>query len=797
MAYTLSQLEQALVNAHNAGDQDSARKLAAVVKRERDRVATQDPISRMMDELNATEYGEAPLEETIMREPDPTLSQKAKGVAETGATMFTGMTTGLIGQIEGSVEGILREIASGEFGSYEAADRIEELAMKRAQQLTNLPESEIGQEYVQNVGETLAPLAAIPPLAETQILASASRPALQQGRQALTQQVERIRPQVQQAARTIADQVKAKLPQGKVVEDKSIGAAQVPMSTQRQMMAEEMGFTKDKALTEGQKTRAFEQQRFERETAKIPDTGIPIRERFENQNAHLQQKMDEFIDATGSEITEPRGVGELVDQALRKRAANDKAKIRTLYKEAEKAGEMEERVDFSALIKTLNDLESVESTAPIIQSVKSELVRLGGAVKDANGKLISKSGNNKTQEFKYLTSTDIDDLKSTSREEFYKFIKQVEDILDETDDAEIAWDMIDELQLENRISLPESFTIETLTNTKTGEFSGLRFSPDTANKINEWFSETRKTALKNELGKVNDEIRRDLAKSNNQFPGTQRFEPKSYGDLSNQLSETGKPIVGKQGSMTLNNAEQLRKFVNKATGNDPTNIKFASDIKRVIDEATEGLGGNKYKQARAARRKYAQDYENVGLVKNLLGTKRGSEDRAIALEDVVRKSILDPSTSLDTTRQLRRLLQTKTGDGKQAWNELQGATLRYIQDEMTKGVTTNQRGDKVVSASALNRAISNLDKNGKLDFVFGKKGAEQLRTINEIAQIILTAPPGAVNTSNTATVLAGLMDVAITGSTGVPAPIATTVRLLTSQIKDAKLKARINRALGE
>jgi len=48
-------------------------------------------------------------------------------------------------------------------------------------------------------------------------------------------------------------------------------------------------------------------------------------------------------------------VGELVDKALRNRAARDKVKIRTLYKEAEKAGEMADPVDIQPLARYLNE----------------------------------------------------------------------------------------------------------------------------------------------------------------------------------------------------------------------------------------------------------------------------------------------------------------------------------------------------------------------------------------------------------------------------------------------------------
>jgi hypothetical protein len=249
--------------------------------------------------------------------------------------------------------------------------------------------------------------------------------------------------------------------------------------------------------------------------------------------------------------------------------------------------------------------------------------------------------------------------------------------------------------------------------------------------------------------------------------------------------------------VTLKTAELFRRSIGGATNAEPTNIMQASQMRSLIDASTEGLGGNMYKQARAARARFGSDYENIGLVKNLLGQKRGSNDRAIAMEDVLRRSVIDPSTSLDTVRQVRRLLQTEGANGQQAWKELQGGTLKFMRDEATKGVGRDELGNAVLSPGQLDRVITQLDKSGKLDFVFGKKGAEQLRTINDVAKDVLTTPAGAVNTSNTASVLAGMMDIAISGTAGVPAPIMTSFRLATKGIKDAKTRAKVRKALGE
>ena len=248
--------------------------------------------------------------------------------------------------------------------------------------------------------------------------------------------------------------------------------------------------------------------------------------------------------------------------------------------------------------------------------------------------------------------------------------------------------------------------------------------------------------------------------------------------------------------ITLKDAEALRRFINRNTGNDPNEIRVSSTLKRLIDDSTEGVGGEKYKTARGARIKFREDFESMVLMKQLTGLKKGTEERVIALEDVLRRSIISPASSRDSIHKLRRVLQNSGKEGKQAWKDIQGGTLHYIQDEMLKNSATNERGDLIVSVAKLGKAVRELDGSGKLDLLYGKKGAEQIRMIDEVAKTVLTSPPGTINTSNTATVLAGLMDVAATGMTGVPLPIMTSFRAITRSLKDKKLKARVAKALN-
>lgn len=630
---TLQELELALVNADKAGDLDAARRLAAVLAK-----ARQDTTNQIPDTI---------VPGTTPEYVEPSLGEKIVGTGEAALTLATGTTGGTVGMIGGTLKGLAEQILSGQFGSREAANLVEKSAMQGAQALTYAPRTQSGQEQVQAVGEVLqnvppvipvvgpiGAVAASTKMATPVVAATAGRVAAPVV--AATKRAGQAVAKVAEPIREIMPGATAKKPTPGT--PGSGGAAGVDLATLRQAKAEELPVPIK--LTEGQKTRQFEQQRFERETAKLPGVGEPIRERFATQNKQLQQNLEAFIDMTGAEAPDLRSIGLTVDKALRDRAARDKTRIRTLYKEAEKAGEMEAPVKLDTVVQHLVDNAPEAEVANVLKATRAKALQLGVATEAPDGTLIAQ------------------------------------------------------------------------------------------------------------------------------------------------------PV-------TLKTAELFRRSIGGATNAEPTNIMQASQMRSLIDASTEGLGGNMYKQARAARARFGNDYENIGLVKNLLGQKRGSNDRAIAMEDVLRRSVIDPSTSLDTVRQVRRLLQTEGPNGQQAWKELQGGTLKFLRDEATKGVGRDELGNAILSPSQLDRVVSQLDKSGKLDFVFGKKGAEQLRIINDVAKDVLVAPPGSVNTSNTASVLAGMMDIAISGTAGVPAPVMTSFRLLTKGIKDAKTRARVKQALGE
>jgi hypothetical protein len=263
----------------------------------------------------------------------------------------------------------------------------------------------------------------------------------------------------------------------------------------------------------------------------------------------------------------------------------------------------------------------------------------------------------------------------------------------------------------------------------------------------------------------------------------------------------------KAGAATLKQTEELRKAVNRFVKDaDPNDVRIGAEIKQVIDSITEGKGGQLYKEARAARQRFSQLFENNAVVSQLLKTKRGTADRAVALEDVFNKTILNGSRedlsmlrrTLDVSDQKAGVKPGTEGPGAQAWREMRGATLRSLVDEATKGVGMDTAGNPIFSAAGLNRMVQKLEQGGKLEFILGRKGAQTVRDINEIATVVKTLPPGAVNTSNTASViLAALAEAGATGAlTGLPVPALSLLRSTAAYVKDRRVAARVQDALN-
>ncbi len=247
---------------------------------------------------------------------------------------------------------------------------------------------------------------------------------------------------------------------------------------------------------------------------------------------------------------------------------------------------------------------------------------------------------------------------------------------------------------------------------------------------------------------------------------------------------------------TLGMLEDFRQSINALGITSPNDKRLASTLKRTIDEIGDPVGGNLTKAMRAQRRNQAAKFENRAIVARLLLDKKGMADAQVPIEDVFSKTILNSRPS--EIQHIKRVINT-LGDkeGKQAWAELQGATIRHIMDKSENGIGTDNL--PVISAAKMNKVVAELDKNGKLDMVLGAKNAEQVRNLNKVLQYIQSVPPGtSINNSGTARTVMGLLaeSAGMGAVTGVPLPIVQGMKMLRDNVRDKRIKARITKALN-
>lgn len=244
--------------------------------------------------------------------------------------------------------------------------------------------------------------------------------------------------------------------------------------------------------------------------------------------------------------------------------------------------------------------------------------------------------------------------------------------------------------------------------------------------------------------------------------------------------------------------EQLRKEINASTDYDIVNIRESKILKNLIDETTKDVSGPLYREARALREAQARKYEGRAVVANLLTTVKGKDDPKVAASEAFNRAILNATPEEVTF--LRRVLLTSGKDGQNAMKELQGATIKHLENMATSGMQTDSMGRSLVSPAKLNAVVTSLDKDGRLDIILGKQQAQTVRDLNEVVKYVQTVPPGTlINSSGTSMALMGaIAEAGATGAlTGLPFPALSLVRAATQQVKNNKTKARINQALNK
>jgi hypothetical protein len=383
---TLQQLETALVNADAAGDQDAARQLAAVIQR-----ARQDPANQIPD---------SDVQETIQRPAETTIGQDIVGAGETALALGSGATGGAVGMIGGTLKGMAEQILSGNFGTQDAANAVEQAATQGAEALTYAPRTQAGQEQTRAVGEALAPLAGVAPMTgELSAIAQGTRAAMP----AAIATAERAAAPIQGAAQRV-QQVAQKLIPGQAPEAPSgstVGAAEVAKADIRREQSQ--GLPVPVNLTKGAETREPNQLAFEKEQMKS-ELGGPLRNRAEENNVEVMNNFEELYDRSGAQSADLPTTGNKVIDALSKGWQAAKNETNVAYSKFRKSDEYNAKVDpfkpvsigsgdnkiDGSLIDFINSRPSGVQSSSVVDAARQSAIKLGIATKGPNGDLIPK-----------------------------------------------------------------------------------------------------------------------------------------------------------------------------------------------------------------------------------------------------------------------------------------------------------------------------------------------------------------------------------------------------------------------
>jgi hypothetical protein len=255
--------------------------------------------------------------------------------------------------------------------------------------------------------------------------------------------------------------------------------------------------------------------------------------------------------------------------------------------------------------------------------------------------------------------------------------------------------------------------------------------------------------------------------------------------------EIAKNDPKKVGQISINNLEDIYQFINKNYEPGTVGEGHAKAMKNIINQMTENQGGELYQEARKLRTKYGREFENVGYVDKLLRQKPGTTDRAVAFEDVFDHAILNGS--LDDVRAIGMTLKKAGPEGQQAFKELQGQTIQYMKDQVSKSVDIDAFGNPVVSPAKFKSVVTQLDQDGKLDYIFGKTGAQEIRNLLEYTINVNAPLKGAANYSNSASAVIGALDKI--GAIRIPG-VSNVAKYAAEKGKENALKKQIQESIN-
>ena len=160
---------------------------------------------------------------------------------------------------------------------------------------------------------------------------------------------------------------------------KGMGAAEVDMARLRQERGNELLIPMGDDMTKSQITRNPSDVTFERETAKSPELGAPLQDKYALQNEKLQRNLQAEVEQTGAEMVgmDAPDFGKVLSETFDKYRQDRRTEVSSAYKAAQDAGETAQPVPYKAITdlitKETQNRPTKKAQNPLYAIVEEEL----------------------------------------------------------------------------------------------------------------------------------------------------------------------------------------------------------------------------------------------------------------------------------------------------------------------------------------------------------------------------------------------------------------------------------------
>lgn len=202
----------------------------------------------------------------------------------------------------------------------------------------------------------------------------------------------------------------------------------------------------------------------------------------------------------------------------------------------------------------------------------------------------------------------------------------------------------------------------------------------------------------------------------------------------------------KNGKLTIDDMEELYKTANELANPNDASFRHMRDVKKLINQVTEGQGGDLYREARKSRLEHGLEFEDRKAIADLVEKRTGSRtDYKTQAEDVVNKVLLN--SSLEELKDVTTsLLNGKHANEKtaQAVRNLQGEAIDHLLEkggvvgDLASGMK-NERGVGVLDARAFRKAVKEIGKD-KLEYLLGPEAMDRLYKAAKTGREVKEAP---------------------------------------------------------